>query len=170
MYDFPRSVVAKLTSLANKYLKKWLKVTRPASCEIFYLPETGLNIKNPSTFLKCMQLSKHHILTNSKDPTVRFIGESKLLKASKCVSNKWSPERTLVDIQSELKWESIFTPSKSILSSKSCVSFSTASQKTKRNLISTRMKKIGADKMRIRVLDLCRNGSFTTWDLSLIHI
>ena len=99
VYDFPPSFADLLTPVVNRYLKKWLKVHHPASPEFFYLPEAGLGLNHPKTFLKCMQLTKHHLLANSNDPTVRFIYEAKLRKASRSRANKWSPETTLQEIK-----------------------------------------------------------------------
>ena len=164
VYDFPPSFADDLTPVVNRYLKKWLKVHHPASPEIFYLPEAGLKLKHPKTFLKCMQLSKHHLLANSKDPKVRFIYESKLHKAINSRANKWSPETTLYDLEAELSWESKFIHKGNLSSSHSSTNFATASNKIKRQCISKRMKKIEADKMRVRLYDLCRNGNFTSWD------
>ena len=52
IYDFPVSFGNELTIIVNRFLKKWLNVKHPASTEIFYLPEAGLNLKKPTTFLK----------------------------------------------------------------------------------------------------------------------
>ena len=99
VYDFAPYFADQLTAITNRFLKKWLKVFHPASPEIFYLPEAGLNCKHPKTFLKCMQLTKHHLLSTSRDPTVRFIHESKLRKAISSRGRKWSPETTLLEIE-----------------------------------------------------------------------
>ena len=165
VYDFAPYFADQLTAITNRFLKKWLKVFHPASPEIFYLPEAGLNCKHPKTFLKCMQLTKHHLLSTSRDPTVRFIHESKLLKAISSRGRKWSPETTLLEIEYDLTWESKFLPRGNLSSSHpSTISFLDAPIRTKRKQISKRMKKIEADKMRCRLLDLCKNGNFTTWD------
>ena len=34
----------------------------------------------------------------------------------------------------------------------------------KRKLVTQRLKKLEAEKMRIRLLSLCKNGNFTSWD------
>ena len=99
IYDFPPTYADKFTAIVNKFAKSWLNVYHPASPEIFYLPEAGLKLKHPKTFLKCMQLTKHHLLANSRDPNVRYIFESRLLKAHTSRANKWSPEANLVDLE-----------------------------------------------------------------------
>ena len=68
VYDFPPSFILKLTKITNRYSKSWLRLTQPFSPEILYLPEGGLNLKNPSTVHKCLQLTRAHLLKNSKDP------------------------------------------------------------------------------------------------------
>ena len=138
---------------------------RPASPEVFYLPEVGLNLPHPKTMLKSLQVSKHHILSTSRDPTVRFIQDVKLHKALKYRGNRWSPETSLVEITEKLTFESKFIP-KSALSKASFYStnFVNASNKAKRKLISKRLKKEETDKMRMRLMGLCKNGNFTTWD------
>ena len=105
IYDFPVSFGNELTIIVNRYLKKWLNVKHPASTEIFYLPEAGLNLKNPTTFLKSLQISKAHILANSRDPTVRFIAEAKLIKAIGSRDKRWRSEPSLLDIESSLSCE-----------------------------------------------------------------
>ena len=163
--DFPPSFTDSITATANRFLKKWLKINRPASTEILYLPEAGLNLKNPKTFLKSMQISKHHILSNSRDPKVRFLSESRLYKALEAKGNRWKPESTLLEIENTLLWESEFMRGKTTLSSrKPPLNFARTPKKLQRKLITTRARKMEADKMRIRLLDLVRNGDFTTWD------
>ena len=164
VYDFPQSFADELTPIVNRYLKIWLKVHHPASPEIFYLPETGLKLKHPKTFLKCMQLTKHHLLSTSCDPTIRFIYESNLLKATNSQANRWNPEAALLDITAELTWESKFLPTGNLTSSRESSNFISAPTKTKRKCISQRMKMKEADKMRVRLYGLCKNGNFTTWD------
>ena len=165
VYDFPPVFADKLTPIVNRYIKKWLKVLHPASPEIFYLPEAGLKLKHPKTFLKCMQLTKHHLLANSADPNVRFIHESRLVKATSSRANKWRPEVTLKDIDLELKWESKFLPKGNLSSSRAPpTDYLKASDKIRRKCISKRMKKREADKMRVRLFGLCKNGNFTSWD------
>ena len=165
VYDFPVSFGYKLTKIVNRYLKKWLKVNKPASPEIFYLPEAGLNLKNPKTFLKSLQISKSHILANSKDPTVRYIAEAKLHKAIGARDKRWRPEPSLLDIESTLVWESKFMQNRSTLnSSKPPTNFLKTPTKEKRTLITDRAKKLEAENMRIRLFNLCMNGELTTWD------
>ena len=164
IYDFPPSYADKFTAIVNKFVKSWLNVHHPTSPEVFYLPEAGLKLKHLKTYLKCMQLTKHHLLANSRDPKVRCIYESRLHKAHASRANKWSPEATLVDIERELIWESKFLPKGNISSSRTHQPFISASPKLKRKLISKRLKKKEADKMRVRLLNLCKNGNFTTWD------
>ncbi|NQX92870.1 MAG: hypothetical protein HRT74_12235, partial [Flavobacteriales bacterium] len=165
IYDFPPYIVDKLTSSANRYLKKWLKVYRPVSPEVFYLPEVGLHLPHPRILLKTIQVSKHHILSTSRDPKVRYIHEAKLHKAIKSQGKRWSPESTLLEITETLKFESKFQP-KSVLSKakSSFINFSKAPIKVKRKLISLKLKKIETDKMRVRLLSLCKNGNFTSWE------
>jgi hypothetical protein len=112
IYDFPVTFGTELTKIVNRYLKKWLKVNKPVSTEIFYLPEAGLNLKNPKTFLRSLQISKSHILANSRDPTVKFIAEAKLHKAIGNRDKRWRPEPTLLDIESTLVWESKYMRNK----------------------------------------------------------
>ena len=163
--DFPPSFTDSITATANRFLKKWLKINRPTSTEILYLPEAGLNLKNPKTFLKSMQISKHHILSNSRDPKVRFLSESRLYKALEAKGNRWKPESTLLEIENTLLWESEFMRGKSSLSSKKPpANFSKTPKKVQKKLITTSAREMEADKMRIRLLDLVRNGDFTTWD------
>ena len=156
---------SELTKIVNRYLKKWLKVNKPASTEIFYLPEAGLNLKNPKTFLKSLQISKSHILANSRDPTVRFIAEAKMLKAIDSRDKKWRPEPTLLDIESSLTWESKYMRNKlSLNGSKPPTSFINSPKKVRRKLITERAKKLEADKMRQKFYNLCMNGEITTWE------
>ena len=83
-----------------------------------------------------MQLTKHHLLSTSSDPTVRFIHESRLHNAIKSRGRKWRPESTLVDIEAELTWESKFLYTGNLTSSHtSPVNFVYAPPKSKRKLI-----------------------------------
>jgi hypothetical protein len=165
IYDFPVNFGTELTKIVNRYLKKWLKVNKPISTEIFYLPEAGLNLKNPKTFLRSLQISKSHILANSRDPTVKFIAEAKLHKAIGSRDNRWRPEPTLLDIESTLVWESKYMRNKlSLNGSKPPINFLKSPKKVRRKLITERVKKLEAEKMRIRLFNLCMNGEITTWD------
>ena len=165
IYDFSPTIVDKLISLTNKYIKKWLKILKPASPEILFLPEVGIHLPHPRTNLKSLQVAKHHILSTSKDPKVRFIHESKLHKALASGGNRWSPECTLVDISTTLTSESKFLTKDSLSRcTLSSPNFAKAPNKTKRKLISLRLKKMEADKMRRRLMSLCRNGEFTAWE------
>jgi len=165
IYDFAPYIVDNLTAIANRYLKSWLKVLRPVSPEVFYLPEVGLNLPHPGTTLKCLQISKQHLLSTSRDPRVRYIYESKLHKAIKSRGKRWSPETTLLELKETLKFESKFLPESAIsVSTHMASNFNNAPTKTKRKLLTMKLKKLEADKMRIRLLDLCKNGNFTTWD------
>ena len=165
IYDFPVSFGNELTIIVNRYLKKWLNVKHPASTEIFYLPEAGLNLKKTTTFLKSLQISKAHILANSRDPTVRFIAEAKLIKAIGSRDKRWRPEPTLLDIESSLTWESKYMRNKlSLNGSKPPPNFLTSPKRVRRKLITQRAKKMQAEKMRIRLFGLCMNGEFTKWD------
>ena len=146
-------------------MKKWIKVDKPAGPEIFYLPEAGLNLKDPKTFLKSLQISKSHILANSRDPTVRFIAEAKLHKAIGARDKRWRPEPSLLDIESTLVWESKFMRNRYTLNStKPPTNFIKTPTKDKRTLITDRAKMLEAENMRIRLFNLCMNGEFTTWD------
>ena len=141
IYDFPPSFADKLTPVVNRYLKKWLNLSHPVSPEIFYLPETGLKLKHPKTTLKGLQLTKHHLLTYSRDPKVRYIYESRLLKASKSRANRWHPEVELQKITDALEWESKYSSAGNLRSSSaSPINFITAPNKDKRKLISQRLK------------------------------
>merc|ERR1711994_725479 len=165
IYDFPVSFGSELTKIVNRFLKKWLNIKHPASPEIFYLPEAGLNLKNPKSFLKSLQIPKSHILANSRDPTVRFIAEAKLIKAIGSRDKRWRPEPTLLDIESTLVWERKYMRNKlSLNGSKPPINFLKSPKKVRRKLITERVKKLEAEKMRIRLFNLCMNGEFTTWD------
>ena len=164
IYDFPVSFGTELSKIVNRFLKKWLKVNHPASTEIFYLPEAGLNLKKPKSFLKSLQISKSHILANSRDPTVRFIAEAKLIKAIGSRDKRWRPEPSLLDIESSLAWESKYMRSNlSLNGSKPPPNFLKSSKKVRRKLITQRAKKIQADQMRMKLFGLCMNCEFTSW-------
>ena len=78
--EFPQSVAITLTAIANKYLKKWLGINRPASTEILYLPEAGLNLKNPVTFLKTCRFTN---ITYSLTPATQRYDSSPNLDFTK---------------------------------------------------------------------------------------
>ena len=96
---------------------------------------------------------------------MRYIHETKLHKAIQSHNKRWSPESTLLEITETLRFESRFQP-KSVLSKRTVAStnFMKAPTKTKRKLISLKLKKTETDKLRIRLLGLCKNGNFTSWD------
>ena len=128
-----------------------------------------MTLANPTTFLKCMQMVKHHILSESKDVLTVYVAHRARAK-SKAESGKiWRPDHEVDSIITALKWEE-----KHMYRSKTTLSLptnrnktpiiSTCSNKEQRHLITTRLKRQETEKMRLRLIYLCRNGNFVTWD------
>ena len=168
VYDFPVSTATVITKIAVRYLKKWLNIRKPASPEIFFLPEAGLKVKNPITFLKTLQIGKCHILRNSMDPSVRFVAEEKTYKALNSKDKRWRPENALVELENSLIWEDAFLPDplapKTKLGPHRAQNYGKQDLKSQRKMLTKRAKKQEYEKMRIRLFDLCQNGYITTWD------
>ncbi|MFN9115490.1 MAG: reverse transcriptase domain-containing protein, partial [Bacteroidota bacterium] len=92
VYDTPDYFNQSLESLANRYLKKWTGLARPASTSIFYRTKShfGLHLKQVSCMTKKLQVVKMHLLKYSTDPNIRAIYALKLARDKALGSGKWT--------------------------------------------------------------------------------
>ena len=166
IYDFPPSCADKITAVSTRYLKQWLGIHRNASPEILYIPSPGLGFKNPKVQLKSMQLVKYMLLKNSDDHVANFVAHRQYEKATNDKSRRWHPELVVHDLETELKWNNSFNrgvQGKSGLSVKpKAQQYQLAHKKEKRKLILTRFKETETERMRVRLIDLCRGGHLLT--------
>lgn len=65
IYDFTLTFGSELTKIVNMYLKKLLKINKPASTGFLYIPEAWLKLKTPKILLQSLEISKSLILANS---------------------------------------------------------------------------------------------------------
>ncbi len=116
-----------------------------------------------------MQMVKHHILASSKDTMTVYITHGAREKSKASSGKFWRPDREVDTILTDLKWEekhmsrSVATLSRSKRSVNN-PNISTCSNKEQRRLINARLKRQETEKMRDRLVTLCRNGNFLTWD------
>ena len=73
IYNLPVSFVKDLEAICNRYLKKWLGLTKSITVSVLYRKKDyfGLNLKRLTDLYKLLQVTKGYTLKNSEDPKVK---------------------------------------------------------------------------------------------------
>ena len=83
IHDLPISwVESQLYAPASRYLKKWLRLAKPANINIFYRSKEhfGLHMKHLPTFAKIAQTRRAHLVKYSDDPALRQIYAARMTR------------------------------------------------------------------------------------------
>ena len=78
IYNFPMTYIQNLEASCTKYLKKWAGISKYTNNSALYRSRRrfGLQLKRPSTSVKCMQVTKYHLNKHSKDGKTQTLYES----------------------------------------------------------------------------------------------
>ena len=109
IYPFAVSSIQKdFEAPATKFLKKWLKLAKPANPAILFLPKSqnGLGITAPVDKFKSLQVSAAHQLRSSVDPSISALVSSASARAA--TSHRWSPFVELEQAQNEVNFNHMF--------------------------------------------------------------
>ena len=166
IYDLNLSEAKRLEVLANRYLKKWARLPRPANTSILYRSRKfkGMQLTAISLHYKKMQILKAHTVKYSKDLDLKTVYE---LQSSRDVKKLrvWTPAALLEKVVEIITFEKKFAGQTSKLGlgfvKKKQLKDPLAQQ---RKDITQRLRKLDEEERLLKVYDLAKQGKWTSWD------
>ena len=93
---FKETTIRELEAVTNRYLKRWLGLTKSADPSVLYRKDKGIGVvSSVRTVCLSAQVNKEVMLCCSKDVTVRRTASRRREKELLKDSQHWSPARTL---------------------------------------------------------------------------
>lgn len=106
MVEVNDTAIARMEAIVNRYLKKWLKLTRSADCSILYRKDFGLNITSIKNAVISNRCNTEILLCTSRDPLVRSTAKRRRDSAQLVVGQN-NPKRIKVAVR-DLEFQKAF--------------------------------------------------------------
>ena len=166
VYDFNLSVAKRLEVTANKYLKRWAGLPRPANTSILYRSRNmkGLRLTSVSLHYKKMQVLKAHTAKYSKDSNLRAVYDMRRCTDIKKV-RKWTATTELEKVEGMVNFDKKFPGQSSRLGlgfgKKRDLKDPSAQH---RRDLTNKLRVLDEEQRLVKVYNFAMQGKWTSWD------
>ena len=164
MLEFNATAVNKMESCVNRFLKKWLKLTKSADPSILYRGSFGLNLTNISDTVISARSNTEIMLCVSKDPTVRKIAKRR--RESDCNSPKNNTPKRIRAAVRDIEFEKSFCQFTRTHRDRRGFGKDSAKDKVRLNKksIISKVKQLSDEEKIGKILAHSLQSSWTNWD------
>ena len=164
MLDINTTAIHTMESHVNRFLKKWLGLTRSADPSILYRGSFGLNITNIRNAILASRTNTEIILCTSKDPLVRETAKRR--RESDCTASNQNTPKRLRKAVDELEFQKKFCQFTRSNTDKRGFGFDAENDKIRVNKksIVEKVKQMADEEKVGKVLSLSLQSDWTNWD------
>jgi hypothetical protein len=164
MMEFNITAVNNMESCVNRYLKKWLKLTKSADPSILYRGTFGLNITNIRDTVLSARSNTEIVLCISKDATVRKTAKRR--RESEYDSSKNNTPKRIRAAVNDIEFQKSFCQFTRSNNDRRGFGKDIAKDKISLNKksIVTRVKQLSDEERIGKVLSLALQSDWTNWD------
>ena len=164
MMEFNITAVNAMESCVNRFLKKWLKLTKSADPSILYRGSFGLNITNIRDAVIASRTNTEIMLCISKDPVVR--NTAKRRRDSECSNSSQNTPKRIRTAVNDLEFQKSFCQFTRTNKDKRGFGKDLIKDKirlTKKSIVN-RVKQLSDEERIGKVLSLSMQSDWTNWD------